>query len=261
MSTLDRRKFIKLIALSTSIAGLSIEGLRETVTVELRRVNLNLGLGATLLVVTDTHLHGWGWVEETLKASLLSASLEADVLVFLGDGYDHNTPGLELLPRLFSEVSIPKIGVLGNHEHWAADKFPLEMGLEAYRASGFRLLLNEAIEVRGIRFGGLDWFHDETYIGRSYLKQVGKVDVLLSHTPDAVLLEPEARLVLSGHTHGGQVCLPFLGPIWVPSKLGRRYASGVFDYNGLKLVVSRGAGESGVPLRLNCPREILLVDI
>ncbi|WP_225876139.1 metallophosphoesterase [Infirmifilum lucidum] len=258
---LNRRRFLSLAVAGGlfSLAGLA---LRDSTAIDVRRVEVDLGFGLTLMLVTDTHLHGWGWREKLVKRALEEGSREADVLVFLGDGYDSFSPSPEIMSRLLSDLDLPKLGVLGNHEHWASDKFPLEKGLEAYRKAGVEILTNRSLELMGVKFGGVDWYHDEASLGRSYLREVGKVDVLLSHTPDVIGLDPEASLVLAGHTHGGQVCLPLIGPLWTPSRYGTKYASGLFEVEGRRLYVSRGLGEAAfLPVRLNCPRELTLIRI
>ncbi len=64
-------------------------------------------------------------------------------------------------------------------------------------------------------------------------------------------------LVLSGHTHGGQVRLPFVGPLWLPPG-GRKYVEGLFQLGTTQLYVSRGIGSVGAPVRFNCRPEITL---
>jgi predicted MPP superfamily phosphohydrolase len=87
--------------------------------------------------------------------------------------------------------------------------------------------------------------------------------VLLCHAPDYVdtlLRLPEGQavsLMLSGHTHGGQVRMPFVGPLALPP-LGRKYVEGWFRFGNLKLYVNRGLGTVGIPVRFDCPPEITL---
>jgi hypothetical protein len=91
--------------------------------------------------------------------------------------------------------------------------------------------------------------------------------VLLCHAPDYanfLLDDPASKsvhLMLSGHTHGGQIRLPMIGPLYLPG-WGRRYVEGWFHlggwWNPLRLYVNRGIGTVGVPFRLNCPPEITL---
>jgi predicted MPP superfamily phosphohydrolase len=85
----------------------------------------------------------------------------------------------------------------------------------------------------------------------------------MAHEPDyadAVLQHPRGKLVdviLAGHTHGGQVRLPWLGALVLPP-MGKNYAEGYFQIGHMQLYVNRGIGTVGVPFRLNCPPEITL---
>jgi hypothetical protein len=87
--------------------------------------------------------------------------------------------------------------------------------------------------------------------------------LLMCHAPDYVdgfLAHPRGRLVdvmLAGHSHGGQVCLPFVGALSLPEG-GKKYVAGLYRFNRLQLYVNRGIGTVGVPFRLNCPPEITL---
>jgi predicted MPP superfamily phosphohydrolase len=87
--------------------------------------------------------------------------------------------------------------------------------------------------------------------------------LLLQHNPD-VVLSPEAygrppALILSGHTHGGQVVIPGIGAPIPPTRLGPRYAAGLFDFDGVKLYVNRGLGAITPPVRFNCPPEVAVI--
>ena len=85
--------------------------------------------------------------------------------------------------------------------------------------------------------------------------------ILLAHSPDQVLeaIGLGADLVLSGHTHGGQVRLPLLGAVYAGTKLGRDYAAGLFSVEDTWLYVSRGIGMTGLPIRFLCPPEVTLI--
>jgi predicted MPP superfamily phosphohydrolase len=89
--------------------------------------------------------------------------------------------------------------------------------------------------------------------------------IVISHSPDFVDAAPvDVDLVLAGHTHGGQVVLPLIGPLTTASRLPRRYAGGLSDYGGTPLHVSRGVGmERGFapPVRFLCPPEICVLDV
>lgn len=87
--------------------------------------------------------------------------------------------------------------------------------------------------------------------------------ILLAHEPDYadhVARRGAADLVLSGHTHGGQVRIPFLPPLFLPP-LGRKYIEGQFRIGGLQLYVNRGIGAVGIPFRFNVPPEITVITL
>ena len=87
--------------------------------------------------------------------------------------------------------------------------------------------------------------------------------VLLSHNPDLAEEQADERvgLILSGHTHGGQIYLPGMGTTWLPSNYGEKYRCGLVQGPASQVFISRGLGESGIPLRLNCPPEINLLTL
>ena len=82
--------------------------------------------------------------------------------------------------------------------------------------------------------------------------------MLLSHNPDFAEDYPDERvgLMLSGHTHGGQIYLPGCGSKWLPSKYGTKYRGGLVRGPASQVFISRGLGEAGVPMRMNVPPEI-----
>jgi predicted MPP superfamily phosphohydrolase len=102
---------------------------------------------------------------------------------------------------------------------------------------------------------------DDIYWGRPdlprALSKVSEQDalILLCHNPDFAeqLPEPRVGLMLSGHTHGGQIYLPSIGSPWIPSKFGDKYRHGLVQGPASQVFVSRGLGEAGIPIRLNVP--------
>jgi predicted MPP superfamily phosphohydrolase len=137
-------------------------------------------------------------------------------------------------------------------------------GLEAV---GIRMLLNESeVIVRGdqqIYLAGIDDAHcfkvDNIEKATSQIPS-GKFSILLSHTPEIYRQAAHANfdLLLSGHTHGGQICLPGSIPIILDAVLPRRMGAGAWQYHNMTGYTSVGAGSSVVPVRFNCPPEITL---
>ena len=158
-----------------------------------------------------------------------------------------------------------KFAVLGNHDV----AVNASMVTAALQSQGLPVLHNrydtltlrgDNIHVAGTADPGTDRPDLNTAIP---LKPRGPV-ILMSHAPDYadfVVTHPRAPsidLMLSGHSHGGQVRLPVLGPLVLPP-LGRKYVEGLFRFNRMQLYVNRGLGTVGIPIRLNCPPEITLI--
>jgi predicted MPP superfamily phosphohydrolase len=193
----------------------------------------------------------------------LVGELRYDLCVLTGD-YRGKTFGpieaaLDGVGRVRSHLRGPIYGVLGNH-----DTIRMVPGLEAM---GIRMLLNEceliARDDQRIYLAGVDdaHFYRMDNIEKATMPiPDGAFSILLSHTPEIYRQAAHAhfRLMLSGHTHGGQICLPGSIPITLESALPRRMGAGAWRYNDMIGYTSVGAGSSVVPVRLNCPPEITL---
>jgi predicted MPP superfamily phosphohydrolase len=156
---------------------------------------------------------------------------------------------------------------LGNHDYWVG----AERVKEKIRESGFILLEDRTMEIRrkaaSFYLSGIESRWNQSRKSVEYIPiDENKLSIVLSHTPDEFprLTRRKPHLVLSGHTHGGQICLPFFGPVVVPSDFGRRYASGFFTHQLTELsgqtsllYVSRGIG-CFPPFRMLCDPEITL---
>ena len=197
------------------------------------------------------------------RVAELADGLRYDLCVLTGD-YRGATYGafeatLEGLARLRAHLVGPVYGVLGNH-----DTIQLVPGMEAM---GIRMLLNECETVaRGgqrIHLAGID---DAHYFRVDNIEKAGapvpddEFSILLSHTPEIYRQAAHAGfdLLLSGHTHGGQICLPGSIPIILNSVVPRRLGAGAWRYHRMTGYTSVGAGSSILPVRLNCPPEITL---
>ena len=164
-----------------------------------------------------------------------------------------------------------RYAVLGNHDVMiGADAVS-----EALTANAITVLRNSYLPLE--RSGGRIWLaglgdpvqgmpDPEVTIPAAIRKIPQEPIVLLCHAPDYVdhlLTLPSGQavsLMLCGHTHGGQIRLPLIGPLVLP-KLGQKYVEGWFRFGQLQLHVNRGIGSVGVPFRLNCPPEISLITL
>jgi hypothetical protein len=155
--------------------------------------------------------------------------------------------------------------VLGNHDHYT-DAARISAAVEAV---GIPVLSNRSVSLSRngshLRLVGVD---DPSTSKQDYgaaMRDVekGAFRLMLAHSPDIVwhFGQGDIDLVLSGHTHGGQVCLPGGQALVCPTSLGVDYASGMFLWRGAKLFVNRGLGVTAFPLRAFCPPEIALLTL
>jgi len=217
--------------------------------------------GFTILHISDMHVD----MNEVAMQRVIElvGELSYDLCVLTGD-YRGQTYGpfeaaLDGVGRVRSHLKGPIYGVLGNH-----DTIKMVPGLEAI---GIRILLNECEAIaRGdqrIHLAGVDdaHFYRMDNIEKAAMQiPDGEFSILLSHTPEIFRQAAHANLnlMLSGHTHGGQICLPGSVPITLESSLPRRMGAGAWQYHDMTGYTSVGAGSSVVPVRLNCPPEITL---
>jgi predicted MPP superfamily phosphohydrolase len=217
--------------------------------------------GFTILHISDLHA-------DTSEAAMrrvveLVAGQHYDICVLTGD-FRGKTFGpfeaaLDGVSQVRAQLKGPVYGVLGNH-----DTIQMVPGLEAM---GIQMLLNESVAIardgRRIYIAGIDDAHffrvDNIEKAASQIPE-GEFSILLSHTPEIYRQAAHADFdfILSGHTHGGQICLPGSIPVTLESKLPRRMGSGAWQYHKMIGYTSTGAGSSVVAVRFNCPPEITL---
>ena len=203
---------------------------------------------------------------------------EPDIIVLTGDLIDSNHTNLEVaLSFARQAVKIaPCYFVTGNHEAWVGSQYEeLKTSLEN---AGVTVLQDEAIELNYgdvcIQLIGLndpDFSERDRLLSESILEaKLSQVDIsdgftiLLSHRPEYfnVYQNKNIDLVLSGHAHGGQFRLPFLGGVIAPNQgLFPKYDAGTYTENGTTMIVSRGIGNSIIPFRVNNRPEIVLVEL
>jgi len=217
--------------------------------------------GFTILHISDLHVD----MNEVAMNRLIELvrSMQYDVCVLTGD-YRGRTfgpfqPALDGVARVGTHLKQPIYAVLGNH-----DTIQMVPGLEAM---GIRVLLNECETIvrkdQRIYLAGIDdahFFRVDNIEKAALSIPRGEFSILLSHTPEVYRQAAHANfdLMLSGHTHGGQICLPGSIPIKLEAVLPRRMGAGPWQYIDMTGYTSVGAGSSVVPVRLNCPPEITL---
>ncbi|MFB3819083.1 MAG: metallophosphoesterase [Candidatus Methylomirabilales bacterium] len=253
-------------------AGLLRRGERNALQLAIRNLRLAFpGLpeafwGFRILHLSDLHLGASPPLVARIRERL--QGVQADLCVLTGD-YRFDVTGTsdavyrdmrQILPAIDAEEGI--VGVLGNHDD--AETAPALAGL------GVTVLVNEAFEIR--RGGQSLWLlgvDDPHYYGCDDLEAAraavpaGGFTVLLAHSPE--LAEPAAAagvdLYLCGHTHGGQICFPWLGPLWMNAHCPRAFTRGLWRHRGMQGFTSAGVGTSVLPVRFNCPPEIALIEL
>jgi uncharacterized protein len=256
-----------MIRMALRLSGLYSRGHRNTARVRLRHNVVRSSKlpkafdGFTILHLSDMHVDMNAGAMR--RVTELVADLHYDVSVMTGDfrgkTYGPFAPTLEGLKRVKESLKGPVYGVLGNH-----DTVLMLPGMEAM---GIRMLLNESETIkRGggrIHLAGID---DAHYFRVDNIEKAAErlphdeFLILLSHTPEIYRQAAHAGfdLLLCGHTHGGQICLPGGIPITLDSNLPRRFGAGAWTYHTMTGYTSVGTGSSIVPVRFNCPPEITL---
>lgn len=153
---------------------------------------------------------------------------------------------------------IAKIAVLGNHDNWTgADTVRTQL-----REAGFIVLENQAASVGPLAIAGIgDDFSHRTDLAKTLkaLKPLKGARLFVTHSPDIAPDLPPGSVLLAGHTHCGQVVLPFYGPISNVSRFGARFQCGLVREPGRTVVVTAGVGTSAVPFRLGAPPDLWLI--
>jgi len=215
---------------------------------------------------SDTHFHRY-FSKRKLKRLINEINtLQPDLLIFSGDLMEHYAlaPNLayQLPPYLRQmQARLGKIAVYGNHDIGGDAKYVYPQMMEA---AGFQLLCNQTMvyEEEGIAIFGMD---DAIagYEDRDLTKQrLQPFQMLVVHEPDMMdeLDTSAIALMLSGHTHGGQIYLPLLSKRILP-KGGKRYRKGWYHKADTDLFVSCGIGMRALPMRFLNPPEIVIYDI
>jgi len=243
---------------------------RET-RVPIARWPADLG---SLRVVALADLHTGAPHITVDKVREIVASVNAarpDLIVLLGDYVIHGVLGGRFVPiertaAVLRDLRAPLgvFAVLGNHDWW----YDGARTARALEAVGIRVLEDAAAEVtvrgRSLWIAGVGDARTRPAAIARALASVpeGAPVIVLTHNPDLFVRVPaRVLLTLAGHTHGGQVNLPVLGRLIVPSHFGDRYAIGHVHEEGRDLFVSPGIGTSIVPVRFRVPPEISVLTV
>lgn len=234
------------------------QGIRvERVSVTVPNLPLHLE-GFAIGVLSDLHVGPLVRPNQARRAAQMLADLQPDLVLLAGD----LVSDVEAVKEM-GYVLAPLRGafaVLGNWDYGSESAFAL-----CFRPA-FRMLVNEGVEpVPGLWLAGLD----DVLLGKPDLEAalagapIGAVRILLVHEPDfADRVRPEHQIALqiSGHTHGGQIRAPLIGPLLLPT-LGRKYHTGLRQAPACQVYTTRGLGVTHIPIRFLCPPEITLLTL
>ncbi|HEX3029240.1 MAG TPA: metallophosphoesterase [Clostridia bacterium] len=224
--------------------------------------------GTRIVYASDIHCCKFFTAKRVAALVRKINSLKPDIILLGGD-YVSNSP--QYIAPCFKELSelkapLGKYAVLGNHDHWES----AAQTRSCMEKAGIKLLDNQStwIYVKGkrIKIGGVgDYWEDSQIIGNT-VSDVKESDfvLLLSHNPDYTeqIKTRKVDLVLSGHTHGGQVTLFGLWAPVLPSDYGQKYLKGLVETPFTKVLISNGVGTSGhLPLRLFARPQINVITL
>jgi uncharacterized protein len=268
---MDRRRFLTHAAAVAASAALgsSAAQVSGTYPFDVVREQAELpGLRAPLRIAFLTDLHHGEFVRTASVRAWVGAALrEAPDLVLLGGDLVDQTPGVDTDDELAAALAhlrapLGVLAVAGNHDHGRfGGTGPFTALL---RAAGIDVLVNRGVSVRDDLFvAGLDDLRN----GRPDLEATlggqpaAGATLLVSHNPDVLPeVQTDIPLTLSGHTHGGQVVLPGVGALYTSSRYGDRFLAGWVE-GPARGYVSRGLGVTSVPIRINSPAELTVLDL
>lgn len=228
--------------------------------------------GLRIAALSDIHA-GSPFIDEDKLQLVVERTNETkpDVIVLLGDymvkhSWHSKQMAPEVIASALSKLRAPLgvYAVLGNHDWWY-DRGRVRTAFEGH---GIRVVDNDVVrlEKNGQPFwlvGIADaWSLTDDIAGTSKRVPSGEPAIALTHNPDILpRFPPSFLLTLAGHTHGGQVNLPFIGRRIVPSEFGQRYAAGHIQEEGKHMFVTTGVGTSVFPVRFRVPPEIAVLTL
>jgi predicted MPP superfamily phosphohydrolase len=229
----------------------------------------------TVALLTDTHLSGPDNSPARMARIVAQVNALKPDLILLGGDYIGDAKGgatydARASIAAFGGLRAPLgvVAVLGNHDSRSRKNRVALDGPDwtaAFARMGITLLQDGVVRRGPLAIGGLQ----DVYTRRpdlpdtlAAMMRVGGARLILSHGPDIFPALPDTpSLTLVGHTHCGQVALPFAGVVYVPSKYGTRYACGLYRDGPKAMIVAAGVGTSGLPIRMLAPPDIWLITI
>lgn len=224
--------------------------------------------GFTIAQISDLHNGMIVEPELIVKTIKLVNALSPDCIAVTGDFAD-GIAFLETCIPMMEELKAPHgvFTVMGNWEH----AYGYKASVELFNKSSLILLNNKhTVLKKGKSSVYLLGVNDDKGKGNKLNATFqnlnnNRVKILLAHNPYVAVHKYKANkridLILAGHTHGGQVVYPFIGPVKLKECFGHRLVSGLYRFDDTQLYINRGIGVSTFPYRINCPPEITLITL
>ena len=270
---MNRRQFLKIAAASAGLLA-TYPVFIERYLVQVNHYQIPVPRlprpfnGFTIVQLTDLHYGALAPLSFLRRVIATANSIPRDVIVCTGD-YVHkrnDRKQIDTIWPVLSELNAPLgvYSVLGNHDHWA----DTDLSLEWLEKSGQNIRnKTHCFEKEGKKLwiaGGGDYWEDPLDFDH-VLRDVPRGDcrIVLAHNPDSAdaVFTSQVDLMLSGHTHGGQVVVPFYGPPILPVN-NKAYSAGLKKSpKGQSVFICRGIGWAIYPVRLNCFPEIAVLEL
>lgn len=273
MQVVSRRKFIGQVlgvTAVTAFAGYPIWEARHLIinrlTVAVPRLPESFS-GLKIAFLADIHVGPFLSTRYLRQVINRVNALGADLIALGGDYVHREAKYVESTAAELARLSAPLgvFSILGNHDYYAGR----DLTLAQLAKNSIPCLVNSGMRItRGTDsfwLAGVDDLCRGNPRPEMALHGVrsGEAVIMLSHSPDVAetLDDDRVGLMLSGHTHGGQVRLPLIGSPIIPSQYGQKYASGLVKAPKTDCFVTRGVGTIFPPVRLNCPPEVALLTL
>lgn len=224
----------------------------------------------TIVLIADTHFSDQYTPQDFQKAVDRINEQNPDLVLFLGDLFDdfeHYTGDSQEVSRMLSTISAKngKYAVYGNHDYGGGLEFKYK---DLMKAGGFTVLVNESVHVpeNNVTLTGVDdyllGYGDASVVEKN---PIDAFNIVACHEPDVMdkIMSEPVDLMVSGHTHGGQIKIPFYRYSYLPP-LGEKYSAGEFFFDNpaeTTLYVNRGLGTTKIPARFLSTPEVTVVRI
>ena len=222
--------------------------------------------GLKIVFAADFHIAPYEWEKWRLQKIVKAINKQNADLVILGGDYvnrhskNSTMPPQEIAAALQS-IKAPKAAVLGNHDSY----YDKEEVMTALENVAIPVLDNQSTKInlqgREVYIAGVSDYDTDKPDVKKALENTKSPLIFVAHSPDVFInLDGKADIAFAGHTHGGQVVLPFWGAVMINTATGRKYTYGLLYEDNKPLIVSSGLGTSVLPLRFNNRPEIVTVN-